>query len=292
MSSLRLFLPLVLAGLVAAGVLFISDRRGLQAPALLPNVVGSWLVRRGLAGVALALVLFFAVFSSLGTIGLDLQVDYESLPTWRLFSVQLVMLAGLAVWFVLGFAGVRGVPARDLPALAWRQFGLGGARWPNDLGLGVLFGVVGWGAVLGIVTLVAVLAMALGVQSLLPERPPEMILWIVGLPWLVRLAIAATAGVVEEAFFRGFLQPRIGIAASTVMFALAHVSYGEPFLLVGVLLLSLGFGLLTEWRRNIRAAIVAHFLFDAIQLLVVIPIVVRWSGMGSELVLHCKVLGL
>jgi len=49
-----------------------------------------------------------------------------------------------------------------------------------------------------------------------------------------------------------------------------------------VTLLSLLYGLLTRWRQNIWPAIVAHFLFDAIQLLVVIPAVLELFQPGAK----------
>ena len=75
----------------------------------------------------------------------------------------------------------------------------------------------------------------------------------------------------EETFFRGFLQPRVGIALSTALFVLAHASYEQPLMLVGITLLSLVYGFLVKWRQNIWPAITAHVLFDAVQLTVVIP---------------------
>ena len=100
---------------------------------------------------------------------------------------------------------------------------------------------------------------------------PPMIGWVVALPIAVRIALSLSAGVVEETFFRGFLQPRVGIALSTFLFVLAHLSYEQPFLLIGVFLLSLLFAGLVRWRQNIWAAMVAHSVFDGIQLLIVIP---------------------
>ena len=99
--------------------------------------------------------------------------------------------------------------------------------------------------------------------------------WIAGLPVALWVLASLSAGVVEETFFRGFLQPRIGLLASSLLFVLAHASYGQPFMLVGVTLLSVIFGLLVRWRQSIWAAIAAHVLFDAIQLLVVIPAALR-----------------
>jgi membrane protease YdiL (CAAX protease family) len=98
---------------------------------------------------------------------------------------------------------------------------------------------------------------------------------VAGLPLLVRIAIGMTAGIVEETFFRGFLQPRVGIALSTIFFVMAHLSYDAPFMLVGITALSLLYAFVVRWRRNVLAAIVAHATFDLIQLLIVVPSVLR-----------------
>ncbi|HSL84941.1 MAG TPA: CPBP family intramembrane glutamic endopeptidase, partial [Thermoanaerobaculia bacterium] len=156
-----------------------------------------------------------------------------------------------------------------------RQFGLR-ARSPGaEIGIGVAAGAAGW--VLTILLMLAVVGVvwALGGEEVLPTEPPELIPWVAGLPLLVRLAIGVTAGVVEETFFRGFLQPRAGIVLSSALFVLAHLSYDQPFMLVGIAALSLLFAWLVRWRRNVLAAIVAHAVFDLIQLLIVVPEILK-----------------
>ena len=49
----------------------------------------------------------------------------------------------------------------------------------------------------------------------------------------------------------------------------------KTLMLLGVTLLSLVYGGLVYWRQSIWAAIAAHALFDAVQLLVVIPAALR-----------------
>jgi membrane protease YdiL (CAAX protease family) len=100
----------------------------------------------------------------------------------------------------------------------------------------------------------------------------------------VRFLVSLSAGVVEESFFRGFLQPRVGILLSTACFTLAHLSYGQPFMLVGIALLSLIYGLLVKWRQNVWPAIAAHALFDGVQLLVIVPAALKMlQGTGGKL---------
>jgi membrane protease YdiL (CAAX protease family) len=162
------------------------------------------------------------------------------------------------------------------------QFGFVAPSIPRELGLGLLLGVIAWGAVLLGVIAVALLLYALGAGDALPKQPPALIPFIAGLPIGVKILISLSAGVVEEWFFRGFLQPRMGILLSTLLFALAHFSYGQPFMLVGVTLLSLVYGLLVKWRQNIWPSVAAHALFDGVQLLVIVPGVLHWMDVSGE----------
>ncbi len=57
-------------------------------------------------------------------------------------------------------------------------------------------------------------------------------------------------------------------------------------MLVGITLLSLLFALLVRWRQSIWAAVAAHTLFDAVQLLVVVPTALDYlpqAGVASGL---------
>lgn len=151
------------------------------------------------------------------------------------------------------------------------QFGFVAPDVGREIGVGVVLGMAAWLGVLTVAVILGLLLYALGGEQLMPKRPPDLVPWIAGLPIAVRVLASLSAGIVEETFFRGFLQPRIGLFASSLFFVLAHASYGQPFMLVGVTLLSVIFGLLVRWRQSIWAAIAAHVLFDAIQLLLVIP---------------------
>jgi membrane protease YdiL (CAAX protease family) len=155
------------------------------------------------------------------------------------------------------------------------QFGLVAPDVPREIGLGVLLGIASWVVVLVGVMAIGLALYALGGDKAIPKAPPAMVTWIAALPVLLRMSISLSAGVVEEGFFRGFLQPRVGILLSTALFVLAHFSYGQPFMLVGITLLSLIYALLVRWRQNIWPAIAAHALFDGVQLLVVIPGVLK-----------------
>src|SRR5438045_3467298 len=90
--------------------------------------------------------------------------------------------------------------------------------------------------------------------------------------------LVLSAMTIEEAFFRGWLQKRVGLIASTLLFALAHASLGQPFLLIGVTFISLVISFVFYRTKNLIPDIIAHGIFDAIQLFVTIPIVYNMSG--------------
>jgi membrane protease YdiL (CAAX protease family) len=163
------------------------------------------------------------------------------------------------------------LPPASLGRRFAEQLGLVAPNVPREIGLGVLLGIAAWVVVLTGMVAIGGALYALGGDKAIPKAPPAMVAWIAALPILVRLSISLSAGVVEEGFFRGFLQPRVGIVLSTSLFVLAHFSYGQPFMLIGITLLSLIYAYLVRWRQTIWPAIAAHALFDGVQLLVVIP---------------------
>ena len=309
-QTLRLILPIVLAVSAAYAMDRLLVARGLLPPGFRDPA------RRFLGGGLIAVILWIGVFSSLGAIGQKVpQTDFKNLPTAQLFLLHALLLATVGIWFLLGYAGVRPSPPRPPspaspppdpgeggegeivapeimeplptgppPLPLWRQFlaqfGLLAPSVPREIGIGLLLGVGAWGAVLVAAIVFAGIVVALGGEEALPKQPPALIPFLAALPWLLRLTISLSAGVVEELFFRGFLQPRIGIALSTLLFVFAHFSYGQPLMLVGIATLSLIYAVLVRWRQTIWPAIAAHALFDGVQLLVIIPVALRYMEKG------------
>ena len=281
MEFLRLLLPV----LMAVGTSLAFDRQMTQRGLAPPNFrVDEWsseagrqraVLRRTVAMGLLAFILWIGIFAPIGMIGQAELPMPQGLTIADLFLLHGVFVVGLCLWFGLGFWGSSG-------ATAWRdQLGFGGRHIAREIGLGAAAGVAGWLGVIAILLLVALVVYFIGGEDALPSDPPSVITWIVALPIGVRLALSLSAGVVEETFFRGFLQPRIGAAFASILFVLAHLSYEQPFLLIGVALLSLLFSFLARWRQSIWAAIAAHTVFDGIQLLFVIPNAVRLLDKGE-----------
>ncbi len=283
MQILQTMLPLVMAIGTAMAIDRLTEAKGLLPPNFrfetdaeagsggLAGRQRAILLRSAAMGVV-ALVLWIGVFTPLSFLGRQSEVSPQNLSIPDLFVLHSIFLAGLAAWYLLGFVG----SGRDAGTAWVEQLGLGVRRpgrrgLAREIGIGLAAGVAGWLGVIAVLFAIAALLYLLGAESILPTRAPEIITWVVALPVGVRIALSLSAGVVEELFFRGFLQPRVGIVLSSILFVLAHLSYDQPFLLIGVALLSLLFAFLVRWRQSLWAAVVAHATFDAIQLLIVIP---------------------
>jgi membrane protease YdiL (CAAX protease family) len=140
---------------------------------------------------------------------------------------------------------------------------------------------IGAGIVATIAIYAAVLVTALTVAILTRTSretmtaPAREILDLLGPPsWLMTFAIAGTAGVFEEIVFRGFLLTRLrvvlggwtaAIAVGALLFAVPHIWQGRwavVLILPVAAVLSMTFVL----RRSVIAPILAHFLFNFLQL--------------------------
>jgi membrane protease YdiL (CAAX protease family) len=177
----------------------------------------------------------------------------------------------------------RPAPQPSATALArtLAAFRLRTDRPGRELAIGLGAGAAAWAAVLAVALAAAWAIAAAGGQGLLPTAPPALVAYLAAQPALLRLGVSVSAGVVEEVFFRGFLQPRLGLLLTTVLFVLAHTGYGQPLQLVGVAVLSVTYGALSRWRGNVWAAASAHALFDAVQLLIVIPAALEMLPEGA-----------
>ena len=81
------------------------------------------------------------------------------------------------------------------------------------------------------------------------------------------VVLGASAGIGEEAIFRGALQPRYGIIVPSLLFMMLHgPHYGFNLALLGLLAVSIILGLVRE-HVNTTAAMITHALFNAVQVL-------------------------
>lgn len=190
----------------------------------------------------------------------DLRVTDEKFYS---FVISSVFFQGVALALTHVFLRQHGV--------AWREFlGLFDPGWRRAL-------------VLGLITAVAVLPLALGLNALSklaierfqPEatlQPTLQVLHIaVTVPRRICMGFTAIimAPLVEEILFRGIAykalrergHPRLALVASSVLFGLIHVNL---MTLVPLTVLGIVFALLYERTGNLLAPVAAHSLFNAI----------------------------
>lgn len=222
----------------------------------------------GFGSLWAVLVVSVAMPAVLSSARESLPVDDLSLPS--LFIGHAILVVFLVVWWCL-----------RRPIRPSRYLYLSGANLA-DLSGGVALGLRVWGLTLGVAIVVG-LFLQLAMNGLGAAAPadiqvpeiPDVLVWMVELPFAAKLLIVLAAMTVEEAFFRAFLQSRIGLVPSSLLFAVAHASYGLPTLMIGVFVVSIVIGRDFARHRRLLRCIMAHGVFDAIQLLVVVPYAVR-----------------
>lgn len=82
------------------------------------------------------------------------------------------------------------------------------------------------------------------------------------------LVLAVLSGVAEEAFFRGAMQPAIGLVATSLAFGLAHLVPRRELLPWTAFTVAAGFvlGGLYSWTGNLVAPVVTHMIVNGINL--------------------------
>jgi membrane protease YdiL (CAAX protease family) len=227
--------------------------------------------RRGFALLLLWVVLVLTVFYPTIDPGSAADVDPETLWFPALFTAHLLLVGFLVLWWSLAY-----------PQPLLRFIRLETAT-PPDLGFGLQVGVVGWLAAMATSLVVAMIMAGVGwdggsaAGGVAGEQfdVPPLLLWLADLPLSRKLLVIFVAMTVEEAFYRGFLQPRVGWIPSSILFALSHAGYGMPTLMTSVFTVSLALGWAYRRTGSLLPCIVAHGFFDAIQLLIIMPIAVE-----------------
>ena len=257
--------PIAFVIVVYAALIYLNERYDLFRC----DVFGSPAAKLGAyvwLGIFFLLLALMIVLSALNPPSAD---DLQRTPFYSLFMLHAVLIVFLFGWWLLTgrppITSFLNIPAR----------GNGEAVL-----IGLAVGVGGWIFTIGAALLIALVLRSVGV---LPDdmQPSPMIGWMAALPLWKKALIILSAMTVEEAFFRGWLQKRAGLVASTILFALAHAGLAQPFLLIGVTLISLVIGYTFYRTRNLIPGVIAHGVFDAIQLFVIIPIAFKATGMGA-----------
>lgn len=241
--------------------------------ALLPDRAGRLLARLGVppttggaSGLSLVLAVAMVLFGLLAVTGavqgyevLARGGDPEDLFVPPTFAGILANLAANLALFVAAAVGylhlARGRTARQ----ALEELGFVPGR--HGTAASALEGV-GWGLV-GLLVLGA-FAVGLTEAGLAPDRNvlAELITQALTLPQAVLVSLVAAVG--EELFFRGFLQPRIGLLPQAALFALAHATYLNAFEVLGTFVLALLFGWAYRRTGSLWAPVAGHAALNSL----------------------------
>lgn len=256
--------------LVVAGVATLVGGDALLAALLLGIGLGLGLPLLGPVRTALARVLPMAAESPvdmaglcviLGAIGFLFARSLASpgAPSAEELAIDYVGLAAQAVAFVLvAYA-----------AVGWRIVRSGAAATAR-LGIvrpdarTVAFGV-------GAVPVCLILAGAINAaaNAVQPGLAEDLDIIVDQMTRLVQnpigaVALGVSAGVGEEAIFRGAIQPRFGIVLTSILFAMPHApQYGLNLALLGLVAVSVVLGLERKYL-NTTAPMITHALYNAV----------------------------
>lgn len=241
----------------------LNERNNLLSCDRFPNAAAKWFAYLWLG----LLLVGMAVMVTNAGLNPTTPKQLEGTPFYGIFVLHAVLVIFLIGWW----AASGRPPLREFLNIRHEK--------PVEVAaIGVAVGVGGWIATLTMALIAALVLRGIGAMDAPPE-PPAMIGWMANLALWKKALIVLSAMTVEEAFFRSFLQKRIGLIASTILFALAHFTYGNPLLLIGVTVVSLVIGIAFYRTKNVLPGVIAHGVFDAIQLFVIVPFAVRMMGL-------------
>ena len=257
-------LPLGFIGIIFIGMIVMNERFGLFRCDRFASPGAKYLAYAWLG--AFMFVLAFLVVASSQRI--PTAKELANAPFYSMFLLHAILVVFLIGWWALTLRP----PLGEFLNLR-RPYG-------ESVLAGLAIGIAGW---IFTITLAVMIALILRATGLLPKdmQPSPMIAWMAGFPAWKKATVVLSAMTVEEAFFRGWLQKRVGLILSTILFATAHVGLGQPFLLIGVAIISLIIGFTFYRTKNLIPGVIAHGVFDAVQLFVIIPIAFKAGGIGG-----------
>ena len=256
--------PLIVATVIYLIFLFVVERFNLFSIDRFPSRMAKIIAYVWLGG-------FFVLITALVTQSSSAPVqkkDLLDIPFWSLFSMHMILVIFLLGWWLL----TRRPPIQQFLNLQKEN------RFRAVM-TGIAIGVGGWAITIALAMAFAVI---LQQMDLMPDdmQPSPMIPWMANLALWQKAVIILSAMTVEEAFFRGWLQKRVGLIVSTVAFVIAHAGYGQPLMLIGITVVSLVIGITFYRTKDLIPCIVAHGVFDAIQLIILVPLAVKFGGLG------------
>jgi membrane protease YdiL (CAAX protease family) len=135
--------------------------------------------------------------------------------------------------------------------------------FPGTLRDALAYSAIGLSAIFMALFIVGIVSIAGGFND--QQKVSERVL---DLPLVILAFAVLVAPVTEELFFRAFLSPRVGIVVSSILFALAHFTYGSIVEVVGVLFVGMLLASIYRMSRSITPCIVVHMAYNLLSIAV------------------------
>lgn len=220
-----------------------------------PRRVSHWVAAIGLWGLVGLMFagLLLEVFGILAADQAAGPMDPAELATGLVLN--LIIFVGVPVlWVAVMYHGDTWAALQERLLLRTHHVG-------KDIGIGIGAGVVGLIITVGVTMVFEALGWMTD-NPVVEQLGPQ-------LTWALVFFIPFVAAVSEEIFFRGFLQPRIGMVGANVLFGFVHLSYQTPLQVLVPMLLGFLFSWTMLRRRSLLPAIVGHFVFNFVALTLV-----------------------
>jgi len=176
-------------------------------------------------------------------------------------SLVFIIATNQLPFFVVSFAGVGLFVRRD-PRAALQRLGL---YWPGWKWIAISVGVAVLLVIFGI-AFDQLMTRVTPAQSKAINDVSTQLLKDVSTP-IAAIVLALAAGIGEEIIFRGAVQPRFGIVAASVLFAVMHTQYAVSLATLEIFILGIFLGALRK-RAGVIASIIAHAGYDLILLMI------------------------
>jgi membrane protease YdiL (CAAX protease family) len=255
LKPVDLFLLLGVALPIVAAIVVVAGRKGAFQRDAFPD--GR---RRSMALVALGVTL--AATTILPAFSLGRPIDPARLSLPSILALQQLLSVFLLSWWLLSGRP----PLKEFLALSTPDPG-------RQARVGLVVGLAGWGLTVAAGLIVLGVLRFAGLEEVRPI--PPLVRWLASQPLGSRLVLIAAAMTVEEVFFRSFLQRRLGAVPASILFLVSHGGYGDPLFFVGLLAITAILSATFEKTGSVVAPMVAHGVFDAVQLLLILPSAVR-----------------
>jgi membrane protease YdiL (CAAX protease family) len=175
-----------------------------------------------------------------------------------------------SLWFIVGtnqfpflvvsIAGV-GIFVRRNPREVLERLGL---TWPGWRWIGASAAVAVLLVVFGVAFDQVMTRVTPDQSRAINEVSQQLLQNVSTIPAAIALALAA--GIGEEILFRGAVQPRLGLVAASLLFAVLHTQYAISLASVEIFILGIFLGLLRK-RAGVTGSIIAHAGYDLILLM-------------------------